>query len=68
MGDSLPDSRVPADGAPINVPVLTDCGWCGAPAEMVPWPEDSSLRFRRGPRRARCLHGHWTLWEPSAPS
>lgn len=66
MGGPIPHPREPAEADPIRVPVLTDCDWCGMPAEVVPWPEQSSLRFGRGPQRLRCLLGHWSLRDPSA--
>lgn len=41
--------------------VLTGCDHCGAPAEVVPWPERSSLRVPYGPERTHCVRGHWIL-------
>lgn len=63
MGGPIPHPREPAEFDPCHVPVLTNCGCCGLPAEVVPWPEQSSLRIRCGPQRILCLRGHWTLRE-----
>ncbi len=39
---------------------LHDCPSCGAPAEVVPWHEASSLR-RVEAARCQCIFGHWSL-------
>ena len=61
MGGPIPRPRESAEVDPFHIPVLTTCDCCGMPAEVVPWPDGSSLRIRLGPQRIRCLDGHWTL-------
>lgn len=37
------------------------CGWCGTPAQEIPWHPQSSLHATGRLVRRRCLLGHWSL-------